>query len=166
MNLPEYYSHIYKLAFIVRYSNVVRIRNEDVAQHSFFVAAIVLKLHEKYDFDLGKAVIAAVSHDIAEADISDVTHAIKRDNKELATELNRIERKVIRKYPAAVSEGFSIFDECTTPEGLVVNLADVLQVQQYVEAELQLGNSSMKKIHDETFERIYTLQEALKDYER
>lgn len=43
---------MYNLDYIVRYSNVPRIKNETVAAHSFFVALEVYKLYEEYEFDL------------------------------------------------------------------------------------------------------------------
>ena len=49
----EYYNKIYRLEYIIRYSNVPRIHDESVASHSFFVAAILMKLNDDYDFDLG-----------------------------------------------------------------------------------------------------------------
>lgn len=165
MCLSEYYTQIYKLSFINRYTNVIRVRNEDVAQHSFFVSAIVLKLYDKYVFDLGKALQAAISHDITEADLSDITHEVKFKHKNLANEIRLAEEKEIQKYPEAVIEGVQIFNSISV-EGLVVNYADVLQVNQYVLNEISLGNKNIFKIRIETERRINELKKELKQYER
>jgi 5'-deoxynucleotidase YfbR-like HD superfamily hydrolase len=165
MCLSEYYTQIYKLSFINRYTNIIRVRNEDVAQHSFFVAAIVLKLYDKYIFDLGKALQAAISHDITEADLSDITHEVKFKHKNLAKEIQLAEEKEIQKYPKAVIEGVQIFNS-NLVEGLVVNYADVLQVNQYVLNEISLGNKNISKIRIETERRINELKKELKQYER
>ena len=93
MNLEKFYSHIYRLAYITRYSNRVRIRNEDVAQHSFFVSAIVIYLYEKYNFKLDVALTMAICHDIPEADISDMSNALKVKYPELSNQLSIVEHK-------------------------------------------------------------------------
>ncbi len=166
MDLKEYYQRVYRLAFINRYTNVIRIRNEDVAQHSFFVAAIVLKLHDKYDFDLGVALQAAISHDITEADLSDVTHDVKRDNPGLKVEISIAEAKVIGKYPEAVVKGFMDFENTSSLPGKVANLADVIQVQQYIDSEISLGNLNVDVIRVEAFHRREQLEKELSSYER
>ncbi len=165
MTLDEYYTKIYTLSFINRYTNVIRVKNEDVAQHSFFVAAIILKLHEDYDFDLGKALQAAISHDISEADLSDVTHDVKLKFPNLANEISLAESTVLKKYPPAVREGFLIFIG-ESVEGIIVNLADVIQVQQYLSNEIALGNAKMSSIENQTRVRRYALEQELKPYER
>ena len=165
MTLDEYYTKIYTLSFINRYTNVIRVKNEDVAQHSFFVSAIVLKLHEDYDFDLGKALQAAISHDISEADLSDVTHDVKVKFPNLANEISIAENTVLKKYPPAVRVGFLIFIGDSV-EGLVVNLADVIQVQQYLSNEISLGNAKLSSIENQTRVRRHALEQELKSYER
>ncbi len=163
--LDSYYKKIYRLSFINRYTNIVRIRNEDVAQHSFFVAAIILKLYDKYKFDLGLALQAAISHDVTEADLSDITHDVKRDNPDLAEQIRIAEVKAIKKYPVSVQKGVEIF-ESSSVEGYIANLADVIQVQQYVHSEMSLGNSNMDIIRIESLHRRIDLETRLKDYER
>ena len=164
MNIEEYYSKIYRLSFIQRYANIARIRNEDVAQHSFFVSAIILNLHDVYVFDLGRALQAAVCHDITESDLSDVTHQVKHDYPQLAAEIKKVEMQVISKYPQAVIEGFKIFEDESSVEGLIANLADVIQVRQYIEYEISLGNKNVFGIKVEASKRINKLEERLQSY--
>lgn len=166
MKLSDYVNSVYRLRFINRYTNRIRIRDEDVAQHSFFVAAIILKLHDDYKFDLGIALQAAVSHDITEADLSDVTHDVKKKNPELAKEIKKAEHREIMKYPRAVQEGALLFEECDTVESLIANLADVIQVQQYVDSEISIGNSTLSDIDKNTRIRMYVLKKELKEYAR
>ncbi len=166
MTLEEYLNRIYRLRFITRYTNRIRVRNEDVAQHSFFVSAIVLRLHDDYEFDLGLALQLTVSHDITEADLSDVTHDVKRNNPDLAKEIKKAEDRELLKYPEAVKVGATLFNGCSTVESLIANFADVLQVQQYVDSEISLGNSTLCDIECETRVRSASLREELKPYER
>ena len=166
MKPDEYYRQLYKLAFIDRYSNRYRVTNENVAMHSFFVAAIVLQLYEEYDFNLRVALVAAISHDIMEADISDVTHDIKQRHKALSKELNKAEFIEVKKYPQLVQDGFEIFENNVTVESLVANLADVIQVYQYYTMEVSLGNLTVSDIGKESQERIRQYRKRLKPYER
>jgi 5'-deoxynucleotidase YfbR-like HD superfamily hydrolase len=166
MRSREYYENIYRLRFVTRYSNRLRTIDEDVAQHSFFVAAIILRLHDIYDFDLGLALIAAVSHDIMESDLSDVTHDIKERYPRLRRCISEAEQAEIVKYPRAVQAGFSIFEHVSTVEGLVANLADVLQVVQYVRAEESLGNSTLSDVKQGALQRATALKRRLAKYER
>lgn len=165
MNMTEYYDKIYTLSFINRYTNVIRVKNEDVAQHSFFVAAIVLKLHDTYEFDLGRSLQAAISHDISEADLSDVTHDVKMRFPALAHEITSAENVVLKDYPKTVQDGIEIFFS-DSAEGLIVNLADIIQVQQYLSNEISLGNKKMFQIEAKTRERRAKLEQELKAYER
>ncbi len=165
MILDEYYSRIYRLAFITRYSNQFRVTNEDVAQHSFFVAAIVLQLHDEYTFDLGKALLAAICHDIPEADLGDVSYALRRNNKVLANEINKVEQEVIKKYPQVVGEGLDIFNSDSS-EGHVVQLADAIQVFQYAIIEVSLGNVNMTKIATSTARRVEKLKDKLSPWKK
>ncbi len=166
MNLKEYYNKIYTLSFIHRYTNIPRICNEDVAQHSFFVAAIILKLHEEYEFDLGKSLQAAISHDITEADLSDVTHEVKRRYPDLAKELKKAEHSAVLRYPPAVIEGYLDFDAEDSVESIIANYADVLQVQQYIDNEIALGNTEVDDIDISTRMRRWTLKKELMPYVR
>lgn len=166
MNITDYINRIYRLRFINRYNNRIRVRDEDVAQHSFFVSSIILKLYDEYEFDLGIALQAAVSHDITEADLSDITHDVKENNPSLAAEVKKAEYREIEKYPKAVIDGFKIFDECDSVEGLIANLADIIQVQQYINSEIALGNSTVWDIDFDAQIRRSHLIEELKRYVR
>ncbi len=166
MSLKEYYSRIYKLSFITRYSSRFRIVNEDVAQHSFFVAAIVLKLYDEYSFNLGRALTAAVSHDILESDLGDISYILKSNHPNLNKAICEIEQKELEKYPNSVKLGINIYNNNSSVESKIVHLADVIQVQQYISMEKQLGNTSMKDIQFDILERLNKLREGLQPYER
>ena len=164
MSIEEYIAGIYRLRYITRYANRIRVRDEDVAQHSFFVSAIILKLHDDYKFDLGLALQLAVSHDITEADLSDVAHDVKQKHPKLAEEIKNAEIKELAKYPAAVIKGSVLFNACSTVEGLIANLADVIQVRQYVLSELSIGNSTLSDIDIDSRSRMASLRKELKPH--
>jgi len=145
--VKQYYEKIVPLNYIVRYSNVPRIKDETVAEHSFLVAAIVVKLYERYEFDIGWALTMAVCHDLPEYAVNDVTHAIKRDHPAVAAALHDAEREVIKTLPEVAQRAYTEFEEQSTREAFIVHLADVIQCSQYAENEVQLGNKErMEKI--------------------
>lgn len=166
MTLEDFLTSTYRLSYVTRYSNRARIRDESVAEHSFFVALIVIRLHEDYNFDLEKALIAALSHDVAESDLSDVTHDIKTKYVQLSNALQEAEFEEIAKYPTVIKSGFTDFEVRDSPESLIANLADILQVRQYINSEMNMGNSTFADINYTCRKRISVLMEGLKQYER
>lgn len=62
-DIATYSKTLNTLRHLVRYQNVQRIHSETVAEHSFIVAAFVLKLREYYVFNLEKALKLALIHD-------------------------------------------------------------------------------------------------------
>ena len=65
INLNEYMTNVDGLRNLVRYQSAPRVSSETVAEHSYYVAAYVLKLHNYYEFDLKKALTMAILHDYA-----------------------------------------------------------------------------------------------------
>ena len=98
-------------------NNKFKIISESVAEHSYFVAVLTLKLHDDYEFDLEKALKMALVHDIPELHLSDVTHDVKRNFPKLADEVTKAEYVIMRdKYPNWYSE-FKTFDITFEIEG-------------------------------------------------
>ena len=143
-----------------------RVRDESVAEHSFFVAAIVMRLHGDYTFDLGVALQCAISHDVAEVFIDDINHEIKRDFPDVANALKAAERTVMNNFPNPFQQGAFIYNSSTT-EGTIVHLADVIQCLQYAKTEISLGNQGyMLKVEEESTRRIKELEEKLRHVRR
>jgi len=164
--MDEYIKTIYPLSYIIRYSNVPRIKDESVAEHSFYVAAIVQKLYDSYEFDLGKALNIAVSHDVIEVFINDIPHLIKQRHPELSKMLKEIEKEEAQNFPDAVKSGLFDLAEDTI-ESTIVHMADAIQCQQYAKNEIQLGNSDyMEYVLKHSTERVDEFMIKLKDSER
>lgn len=163
-NLTDYIINIDKMRNLVRYQTAPRVSSETVAEHSFFVAAYVLKLYDLFNFDLTKALSLALLHDFSEVYISDVPHPIKEDFPELSKALDEAEFAVNKKY---ISEEFATdiivsFNNKLTPEGLIVNLADVLSVVSYSKYEINLGNSKyMQDVYDSVKVRYNKLIDSI-----
>lgn len=140
-DIATYSKTIDTLRHLVRYQNVQRIHNETVAEHSFIVAAFILKLREYYNFNLELALKTALIHDQMEANISDVPHNIKAANPDLADALEKAEMNVITSmFSEEASVLIKDFNHGLTAEGLAVQLADVLSVVLYAHGEIYAGN--------------------------
>lgn len=164
--LGHYAQSIDRLRFIIRYATAPRSGKESVAEHSYYVAAYVLKLAQYYNFDVEKALILALLHDYAEAYISDVPHPIKKQNPALETALEEAESKVLSQHLSSeFAQMITEFNNGTSPEGLICQLADVMSVVSYAKYEMELGNSSyMKQVYEKTRPRYEELVKKLKKY--
>ena len=154
MNFRPDFDELYRLAFITRYSNMPRIRNESVAEHSFFVASITIQMRQILHFDLAKVVTLAIIHDWPEARVDDVSHKVKRDFPEVKKALRQAEGKIIEGYAPELQVQYRNIDsELQTFNHLILHLADAVQCVQYSQAEINLGNKYMDTIYKESVER-------------
>lgn len=155
IGLNEYMGNIDGLRNLVRYQSAPRVSSETVAEHSFFVAAYVLKLHNYYEFDLKKALSMAILHDYAEVFISDVPHPIKKQFPVIAECLEKAENQIVTTHISSeFADWLSEFNNTSTAEGAIVSLADILSVISYAKNEIGLGNSEyMKDVLDKGIKR-------------
>lgn len=166
-DICEYYSKIIPLNYIIRYSNVPRIKDETVASHSFLVAAILFKLHEEYDFCLGHALKLAICHDMPEYEVNDITHATKKKYPKIAEALQEAEIAAINEMPNEVIDAYYEFEEGKTKEARFVIYADVIQCSQYAENEVALGNKGyMAQIVMNSYKRRDAIRKDLEKYRR
>lgn len=162
----NFYEKVYRLAYIIRYSNVPRVKDESVAEHSFFVASLVMELHDKYFFDLGKALQTAISHDMPESETNDISWEIKQRYPEIKEVLSRAEETFAKKMPISVQKGLKFFQEDTI-ETKIVMFADAIQCYQYSANEVSLGNRGyMESVLVISRSRIEEFEKELKEYER
>lgn len=167
-NLTDYLSNVNNLRNLTRYQAAPRVSSESVAEHSFFVAAYVLKLHDYYNFDLEKALRMALLHDFNEVFVSDVPFPIKSKYKELNKALEKAEYEVNCTH---ISKEFADemleFNNMTSAEGIIVELGDVLSVVSYSKHEIGLGNSSyMKDVYNKSIPRYTRILTKAEKYLR
>jgi len=153
---------LYRLKFIIRYSNLPRVRDESVAEHSFFVAAICIDILPEYpEADMGKVLLMANIHDWAEARIDDIAHDVKRDYPNINKAIKAAEVKVMKRYPQYVQDAYTEYEAGVTLEAKIVKLADIKQCIQYLDTEVELGNRFMTPLLHESYDslakfRVYT----------
>lgn len=166
--IVDFYNQIYNLCFIKRYSVIPRLHEESIAEHSFFVSSIVIKLYDDYEFDLGEALIMAVTHDWTESYTDDITIATKRAFPVIAKAVNRAELSIAKKeFSGIVYNAWKSYKESATVEAKIVKYADTLQVIQYAQNEVNMGNDGyMQSVLADAHIRSYKLEAELKEFKR
>ena len=150
---------LYRLKFITRYSNVPRVRDESVAEHSFFVASIAMQLMDKFpDADRAKVIGMATIHDWAEAHVDDVAHDVKRDYPKVGRALKDAEAKVMKRYGIWAQELYEEYEKGVSLEARIVKYCDIKQCVQYLQTEVDMGNKYMQPLLDDS-------QDLLQSYE-
>lgn len=159
------------LGEIIRYNNRPKIKNENVAEHSFYVVTTVIKicnLYEIGDYIRLKALEFAAVHDIAELLIGDIPYDTKVNNPELRAAVEEAEVNALRQHmPEYLDTYLNFLDEekRETVAYLITKLADTVSVLQYSNRELDLGNQTlqMKEINDGAQERVFRLVQKLEE---
>lgn len=158
---------IYILSHIKRYSTCHTIRSESVAEHSFFVAAIVMQLHEEYKFNLGQALAMAICHDMPEIELNDVPRVIKARFPNIKEAFEECEQEVINQLPDPIRHALMDYELKDSVEYSIVKLADIIQCLQFTGTEIELGNKGyMQEVHDSSALLSRDYLAYLKPYKR
>ena len=164
----DFSSDIYTLKNLDRYQCAPRIKSETVAEHSYFVTVLVLKLHDDYDFNLEKALKMALLHDYPESRISDVPNPVKNEFPEIRDALEKAEKGVCLKHLGEeYSNLLEEFNNKSSVEGLICYYADVCSCIQYSSLEVNLGNKDyMSEVLRNSKKRADEVKQKLKNYLR
>ena len=157
--------NVYKLSNIIRYSQQNKIKNETVAEHSYYVSWFVNRLCTKYalnDKIRLMALEAALLHDIPEVITNDITYDVKRMIPEVPGLLQPYEEEVIREHSSRAHK--VLFNPETSDEIVakkIVKHADILSVLQYCQNEEELGNKNFTELRKATEKRVKESRDAL-----
>ena len=162
VKLENYLTDVYRLKNVIRYNTRNIIKEESVAEHSFYVALFVLKICDDYDVDdatKSKAIIKALLHDMPEIELNDITHNVK-EKLNLRPFLKKYEDEYFDENYHKYSSLMKDADEKTNA---IVVLADAMSVYQYSINETMLGNQStdIKDILNESRRRVMRLKDDL-----
>lgn len=158
---------ILKMSDLMRYNGRYKIKNENISEHSFYVAYNVLTICHKYNLSDAiklKSLEYAVIHDIPELYTNDISYITKRDNPELSKMLDKIEKDyIVREMPQISNSFIELQNNKKSIEHVILKLADALSVLQFATREVDLGNVSldMKEIFAESSQRVKGLEEEL-----
>lgn len=160
--LQEYLSNVYQLKNVIRYNTRPVLKQESVAEHSFYVALFALKICDDYNINENiktDAVIKSLLHDMPEIELNDITHNVK-EKLRLRPFLKAYEDEYYKTHYSQYYELMSTSHDLTS---IIVVLADAWSVFQYVNNEMSLGNKSkqIEEIDNEIRQRIQDLTNAL-----
>lgn len=160
--LQEYLSNVYQLKNVIRYNTRPILKQESVAEHSFYVALFALKICDDYNINENikkDAVIKSLLHDMPEIELNDITHNVK-EKLHLRPFLKAYEDEYYKTHYSQYYELMSTSHDLTS---IIVVLADAWSVFQYVNNEMSLGNKSkqIEEIDNEIRQRIQDLTNAL-----
>ncbi len=148
-----------RLSSIIRYNNTPRIKEENVAEHSFYVAFYVMILSDFVQgIDKHKAVLLALVHDIEESISGDIPHNVKLKYPDLNDSLERMNYLIASEiFGSRHSKYLDLWKETRihdTLESKLVDLADKLSVYLYSSDEVSMGNSFMCKIKNDVLKNL------------
>lgn len=161
---------LYKIKNLIRYNNKTKLHNENVAEHSYFVALLGLKLCDKYCLSnhiKRKVMIKALLHDIPEMYINDITYDAKMILN-ISHQLKEFEKKFYKtEYPRY----FNLMKDKNDLVSTIVVTADILSAKQYILNEFELGNKSsdiieINKQLDERLNKQYALLTTFKEIKK
>ena len=150
--------NVYKMSNIVRYSQQNKIKNESVAEHSYFVMWFINRLCTKYklcDKIRLMAMEAGLLHDVPEVITNDITYDVKQMIPEVSDLLQPYEEEVVKEHSYTAWK--ILFNPKTEEEVLakaLVKHADILSVYQYCYNEDMLGNKNFTELRKATSERL------------
>lgn len=189
LNLPELLDgELTKIRNVIRFSNSTRIKDESVAEHSYFTAYYALVLAaslvtvEKVEINMSKILASAILHDIDEAKSGDFVRHFKYSDPELKAHIEAATDNLMqgcmyslfsdtRKGEASVPAGY--LHRCwkeakqdDTIEGDIVAFADFLSVLSYVMNEIDCGNTKLVRQLDDMHEYVesFYARKIFKEY--
>lgn len=155
-----------RMSFMKRFNNAVHIHEENVAEHSFYVAMYAYALCDELRIGgvLRQIIIEkALVHDVHESIVSDIPHNVKKMDADVEHFFESYERHYNRKNFTQLEKTYNgLFAVDQGICDLVVTLADVLSVRQYAELEVSLGNKHFEEILEGTNNRISECIKQLK----
>lgn len=155
-----------------RYSRHAVHRVESVAEHIYntmtYASVIAHHLQEDgYTLDHGMVLNKALWHDTEEpAGTGDILRSVKHSSPEILNLIEGLGHQAVRRVASElgvyqiVRHWESSKDDTT--EGQIVRVADGLSVAAYLVEEYELGNHTMREVHDEFHTYLYDLQSKVK----
>lgn len=149
-----------ELSFVPRWPIIRRIKEQSVAEHSYYVTLYAGQVAELIEYKGDRAMLLdmALRHDIEESFTSDIPGPSKRAmiddekaNRWVIDELNRRFLENFRQIP--MEEELNI--------KLIIKIADLLDEVFYLATEQQLGNRAISKVLEHSYDRLFKAWHAL-----
>ena len=154
---------MYKLKNITRYNHRTRLKDESVAEHSFFTTLITLELCKRFELDnesMLACLLKSLLHDMPETELNDITYDVK-----LKLGLYSVLKQYEDEYYDENYPEFAAIMKNDEPilANLIFKYADAMSVLQYAYNELELGNVMFEQIKDETITRLNILKSKIQE---
>jgi 5'-deoxynucleotidase len=147
----HFFSYLYRLRYIERWSLMRNTEKESVAVHSYYVASIAHMLcsianeifHKNVPTD--KIVSMALFHDATEVFVGDVAAPVKHSNKEIQENFKQIEhaaaKKIIKMVPEEIQSVYKpLIDSHDSEYYIWIKAADLMDAFLKTTSELTAGN--------------------------
>ena len=147
---------LYQLKDVIRYNCRKHLKDESVAEHSYYVALFAMMICNKHhvsDKTKIDAISKALLHDLPEIETNDITHDVK-EKLHLRPLLKKYEDEYYEKnfkQNAALMK-----DDSDNLVNAIVLYADILSVRQFCMNEVIMGNKDKDIMHilEDTNKRI------------
>lgn len=164
-----------ELSFVTRWSLLRRIRNQSIAEHSYYVALYAMQIAKMVKWPdafpgtvggLGDLLQAALYHDLGEVVSGDPPGPVHRRaivdtdhwNKEIA-------KGVQRRFGEQVTTDWRLANHPTTNMGaeikVIVKVADSLDALFYLLTEQQMGNGTVRNVVAQERRRLFKAIDAM-----
>jgi 5'-deoxynucleotidase YfbR-like HD superfamily hydrolase len=165
-----------RMSNMKRFNTAIRVHQESVAEHSFYVAMYTARLIEIFLSDV-KGVdnvadvqyfkyittMKALTHDVHEIVLSDIPHNVKKTYPLIDQASNEVEKDFNDEFFRPIyTNDFNEKEDIIS--NLIVELADVLAVIEYSQFELSLGNKSFDDILESAITRFEETAGKLNSY--
>lgn len=132
-----------RLSNMKRFNNSIHMHDENVAEHSFYVALYSMEICNilRINGELRSVIIErALIHDVHEIELSDIPHDVKAKNSEILDFCLKFEEDYNNKnFPKIMARQDDLRHELDFIQN-VVELADIISVKQYSLQECEFGN--------------------------
>ena len=139
------------ISSVTRFSTRPRIRNENLAEHSFHVTYISMILYNKYKgifkINFEKLMTIALIHDFDECKTGDMVYDMKYMKKhDIKFDKIKIIREIFNDCDNKFTEWYDDYLERKSVESILVKIADWVSMLLYVENEVKMGNKHMEDV--------------------
>lgn len=146
-----------ELSWVPRWTIIRRIREQSVAEHSYYVALYAGQVADlvKWKGDRGTLLKWALLHDLAEVFTSDIPGPTKRAMIDKGKGAAFVANELNRRFPdLAVPDGVThgAFAEIEA----IVKVADLIDENCYLASERQLGNGTLDVVRANSLIRLHT----------
>jgi len=167
---------IRKASTVIRYSSIDHGRDQNIAEHSYYVilyALLIAKdcIKDGMEIDLQRVLVDCVMHDVDECLSGDFVRSFKYANEEMHRMMDAMASTGCKKLLVLLGcselhENWVNAKDVKTLEGQIVLLVDLLEVVAYCISRIKVGNREMQTILRGAYEKFIKNMAGLPIYER